>query len=364
MIKKTRKIIFWILGIFIAYIAFVLIFGTLTDFQPDHILEIESEQEAADKLITDSVLSFAIWNIGYAGLGEESDFFYDGGGMLLSKGHMVRPPKAVSEKNTEGILQWAGSTQADFFLMQEVDRSSRRSYRTDQFAKLAETFEGFYAGFATNYQSPWVPIPLFEPWKAYGKTKSGLGTYARFQPTEATRYQLPGEYGWPTKIFQLDRCAAVFRFAMENGKELVVMNVHNSAFDKGGKLKKQQMLFLKDFFLAEYQKGNYVIAGGDWNQCPPFFRKDGFVPEPERAAELSNIEAAFLPADWQWIYDPTVPTNRSVRDPLELGKTFVTIIDFFLVSPNIKVLKVKGLNMNFKFSDHQPVWMEVELEGA
>lgn len=364
MIKKIRKIIFWILAIFLGYIAFVLIFGTLTDFQPDNIIEIETEQEASTQTITDSILSVAIWNIGYSGLGEESDFFYDGGGMLMSNGHMVRPPKAVSEKNLQGILQWAQSTKADFFMIQEVDRSSKRSYGTDQFARLGNAFQDYYAGFAANYQSPWVPIPLFEPWKAYGKTKSGLGTYARFQPTKATRYQLPGEYGWPTKIFQLDRCAAVFRFNVADGKELVLLNIHNSAFDKGGKLKNQQMRFLKDFLQAEYQKGNYVIAGGDWNQCPPFFRKDGFIPDPERAAGLTNIEPEFLPADWQWIYDPTVPTNRSVRNPLELGKTFVTIIDFFLVSPNMKVLKVKGMNMNFKFSDHQPVWIEVALDGA
>jgi endonuclease/exonuclease/phosphatase family metal-dependent hydrolase len=345
----------------IGYIAFVLLFGTLTDFRPDNLIEINTEQEAAVQTISDSILSVGIWNIGYAGLGEESDFFYDGGGMLWSKGHMVRPSRSISEKNMEGILQWAKSTKADFFLLQEVDRSSKRSYRTDQFQKIGEEFEGYYGGFATNYQSPWVPIPLFEPWNAYGKTKSGLGTYSRFQPTKATRYQLPGEYGWPIRIFQLDRCAAVFRFNVANGKELVLMNIHNSAFDKGGKLKQQQMRFLKDFFLAEHQKGNYVIAGGDWNQCPPFFKKDGFVPDEERAAELTNVAPDFLPADWQWIYDPTIPTNRSVRDPLELGETFVTIIDFFLVSPNVKVLKVKGMNLNFKFSDHQPVWMEIEL---
>jgi len=105
-----------------------------------------------------------------------------------------------------------------------------------------------------------------------------------------------------------------------------------------------------------------VIAGGDWNQCPPYFKKDGFVQGSPRADELTNIEASFLPADWQWVYDPTVPTNRSVRETLDLGKTFVTIIDYFLISPNVKVLKVKGLNMNFKYSDHQPVWMQVELD--
>ncbi len=359
--KTIRKIFLWAIGLFVAYIAFVLIFGTLTDFQPDYVLDIETHQEGRNEVIEDSVLSFVIWNLGYAGLGEESDFFYDGGGMFSSGGHMVRPSKDISQKNLDGIMTWGANTQADFFLIQEIDVSSKRSYRSNQFDLMARQLDGYYAGFSVNYQSPWVPIPIFEPWNTYGKTKSGLGTYSGFQPESATRYQLPGEYGWPIRIFQLDRCAAVFRYKTANEKELVVVNIHNSAFDKGGKLKKEQMDFLRDFFLAEYQKGNYVVAGGDWNQCPPFFKKDGFVRDKERAAELTNIDPNFLPEDWQWVYDPTMPTNRSVRNPLELGKTFVTIIDFFLISPNVKVLKVEGMNMDFQYSDHQPVKMEVEL---
>lgn len=360
--KKARKIFFWLAGLILAYIAFILIFGTLTDFRPDNILDMEAHQRAEETTIADSLVSVAIWNIGYGGLGEESDFFYDGGGMFFSGGHMIRPTEAMFKKNMEGILTWAQSTQADFFLLQEVDRASKRSYGVDQFVSIAEQMEGVYAGFAVNYKSPWVPLPVFEPWHMYGKTFSGLGSYSRFQPEEATRYQLPGEYGWPTRIFQLDRCAAVMRIPAGGEKDLVLINIHNSAFDKGGKLKQQQMRFLKDFFLAEYQKGNYVIAGGDWNQCPPYFRKDGFMPGSPKAESLSNIDPGFLPSDWQWVYDPTVPTNRSVENPLKMGETFVTIIDFFLISPNIKVRKVKGMNMNFRYSDHQPVWMEVELD--
>ncbi len=360
--KKARKIFFWLAGLILTYIAFILIFGTLTDFRPENVLDIEAQQAAGEQAMGDSIISVAIWNIGYGGLGEESDFFYDGGGMFFSGGHMVRPSEAVFKKNMQGILTWAQSTKADFFLLQEVDRSSKRSYQVDQFTGIAEQMEDWYAGFAVNYRSPWVPLPVFEPWHTYGKVYSGLGTYSRFQPAKATRYQLPGEYGWPTRIFQLDRCAAVFRIPASGGKELVLINIHNSAFDKGGKLKKKQMRFLKDFFLAEYQKGNYVIAGGDWNQCPPYFRKDGFSPGHKKADELTNIDPEFLPSEWQWVYDPTVPTNRSVDKLLAPGETFVTIIDFFLISPNVKVLKVKGMNMNFRFSDHQPVWMEVELD--
>ena len=67
------------------------------------------------------------------------------------------------------------------------------------------------------------------------------------------------------------------------------------------------------------------------------------------------------PADWQWVYDPTVPTNRKVRTPYVAGKSFITLIDFFLISPNVRARTVKGLDQQFRFSDHQPVWMEVEL---
>ena len=44
------------------------------------------------------------------------------------------------------------------------------------------------------------------------------------------------------------------------------------------------------------------------------------------------------------------------------GKTFVTLIDFYLVSPNIRVEEVKGINIKFRYSDHQPVRLKVSLE--
>ncbi|MEL7121013.1 MAG: endonuclease/exonuclease/phosphatase family protein [Bacteroidota bacterium] len=359
--KKLVRVLLYLFLLVVGYVAFVLIYGTINDYKAPEQENIESYSNAELDVIRDSVLSFAIWNIGYSGLGAQSDFFYAGGGMLLSGGHDVRPTKALNEQYLQGIKQWFSSTKSDFFLLQEVDRNSKRSYKVDHFATLSDLKKEYFAGFGLNYRSPWVPLPLFEPWNTMGKVESGLGTYARFQPTSSNRYQLPGEYSWPTKIFQLDRCAAVFRFPHVNGKELVVINVHNSAFDKGGVLKKQQMDFLKEFFLTEYEKGNYVIAGGDWNQCPPFFRKDGFKPDDPEAEGLTNIESDFMPSDWTWAYDPTMPTNRSVTKPLDLGNTFVTLIDFFLVSPNVNVLKLKGMNLNFASSDHQPLYMEVEI---
>lgn len=359
--KKALKYLLLLLLLLVLYVAAVLVHGTLTDWKPEQVLPLQAEQNAAPAVISDSVLSFITWNLGYGGLGAESNFFYDSGNMFFSNGRMVRADKALVEKNIGGDTLFMENTPADFYLFQEVDYRSKRSYDINQFKVIEKELPGYASFFAPNYRAPRVPIPIFEPWKAYGHVESGLATYSRFQPQSAVRFQLPGEYPWPDRIFQLDRCAAVHRFGLEGGRELVVVNVHNSAYDKTGELKRQQMAFLKAFFLEEYAKGHYVIVGGDWNQCPPYFEFNRFSPGDSDGYSQINIEADFLPADWQWIYDPTLPTNRKVKDKYIPGESFITIIDFFLISPNVKVLLVKGIDQQFRFSDHQPVWMEVLL---
>jgi len=151
------------------------------------------------------------------------------------------------------------------------------------------------------------------------------------------------------------------RYDLSSGKEMVVLNIHNSAYDKGGFIKKQQLEYLRKLILTEYEKGNYVIAGGDWNQCPPDFQFDAFSPGQTDGYTQINIEKDFLPADWTWVYDPSVPTNRKVEEIYEEGETFTTIIDFFLLSPNVEALSVKGIDLDFASSDHQPVRMEFRL---
>jgi len=188
----------------------------------------------------------------------------------------------------------------------------------------------------------------------------GLGTFSKYQPDIVTRMQLPGSYSWPTRVFQLDRCVAYHEFPLENGKKLVVMNVHNSAFDKGGELKKQQMAFIKQLAQDAYQQGNYVVLGGDWNQNPPGFRPATYQPGYTTKLAIP-IDADAFPEDWVWVYAPDFPTNRSVKDPYVKGETPVTTIDFFLLSPNLRALKTKVINLDFEYSDHQPVWMEVKL---
>jgi len=73
------------------------------------------------------------------------------------------------------------------------------------------------------------------------------------------------------------------------------------------------------------------------------------------------IEPDFFPEGWQWVFDPEVPSNRDVNQPYTKGKTPTTIIDFFVVSPNLEVIDVKTQDLGFEWSDHHPVRMRFRL---
>ena len=188
-----------------------------------------------------------------------------------------------------------------------------------------------------------------------------LRVHREHRPVEATRHQLPGEFGFPNRAFQLDRCLLIERFRTTKGKDLVVINIHNSAHDRDGSLKKQEMDYLKNICLQEFQKGNYVIVGGDWNECPPFFKFDALAAKNTEGAMQLNISPDMMPDGWQYIYDPATPTNRKAKFVYKKGETFETVIDFYLISPNIRAEKVRVIAQDFQFSDHQPVYVSLFL---
>jgi endonuclease/exonuclease/phosphatase family metal-dependent hydrolase len=338
----------------------VLIHGTATDYQPEEVITLSVDGKGKEAPV-DSAFTLMSWNIGYSGDGAKSNFFYDADGFLTDKGRMVRPPKEYSLEYLDGITRTVKDSFADFYCIQEVDMDSKRSYHINQYDKIGQQHSDFASVFAVNFNSPRVPLPLLQPWECIGKVYGGLGTYCRWKPFEAIRYQYPGQFPWPTRIFNLDRCMSVERFHTVNGHDLVLINSHNSAYDSDGSLKKQEMDYLKKFLLGEYAKGNYVIVAADWNQCPPGFIYDSFMPGKGADYVQLNIPNDYMPQDWHWSFDNQTPSNRKLKDTYEKGKTFVTLIDFFLSSPNIKVEWVKGIQNDFAWSDHQPVRMRVKL---
>ncbi|HLO59586.1 MAG TPA: endonuclease/exonuclease/phosphatase family protein [Bacteroidales bacterium] len=348
---KFLKVFLWILGIPVAAFALLVLYATLSDYKPGEKELISRNEKVKPALSDSSVISLMIWNLGYAGLGSDMDFFYDGG-------KQVRTSKEKTKSNFAGIDSFIKNQDSvEIFMLQEVDIKSHRSYSLNEVARLSQDMGDYEPFFSTNYNVFFVPVPFNNP---MGSVNSGILTLSKYTPAQVERYSFPGRYAWPKRLFMLDRCFMVMHVPVGNGKELLVINTHNEAYDDGS-IRDAQMAYLKDYLVSEYNKGNYIVVGGDWNQCPPEF-KPQFQNEVFDSVNNKGIKPDYLPSEWQWIYESSVPTNRRVDITYTRGKTMTTVIDFFLLSPNLKALSVSAKDLGFKNSDHQPVFLKMALQ--
>ena len=361
--RRMWKFLRWPLLILLLYVGGLLAYGTLTDWRPRGTSSLAASpvSTAAPAVIRDSVLTLTTWNVGYGGLGAEEYWYYNRGEVLWTELGRARATREHVNSYVAGQQLTLQNTQTDFWLLQEVDTASRRSYYINQLAQAREALPDYVTYYAPNYHVSWVPLPVFQPWDHYGAVQSGLVTLGRYQPTTAERIQLPGEFAWPTRIFQLDRCALRQVYPTAWGKELAVYNVHLSAYDADGSLRRQQMAFLRERVLADYAAGRYVIVGGDWNQLPPGFNWFSLNPTVEETQLPPGIAFDFLPPGWSWAYDPGMATVRKSDAAFDRHRSELSLIDFFLTSPGIRLRQLKTIDQAFRFSDHQPVYLEAEL---
>lgn len=349
MKKIIKYILILILIPFISGAIFIL-YSTLRDFNPKEKIVLKAEDISHS--VSDSTFSLLSWNIGYAGLGENMDFFYDGG-------EGVRCSKAETQNNFQQIQNFLKAhKKTDFIALQEVDLHSKRSYYINQKDSLTDFLAHLYPTYAENYKVDFVPVPLTEP---MGQVNAGLMSFSQFQKNKSYRFALPGNYAWPNSIFMLDRCFIADYFQLFNGKHLIIINTHNSAYDDGS-LKQQQLEYLSQFVQNEFNNGNYVLVTGDWNQNPPVFDiSQSTAFKDNKKFKLSAIDSKLFPSNWHWIFDANIPTNRSNASPYKKGVTATTILDFFLLSPNLKAIDVNTFDLGFKNSDHNPILIHFEL---
>jgi endonuclease/exonuclease/phosphatase family metal-dependent hydrolase len=352
--KIILRTMLWLILIIIVLFGGFILFITLSDYKPDkeeiiHQVLNDSEVHELDQ----DTFGLIAWNIGYAGLGAEMDFFYDGG-----KG--VRPSKELSRKYLNGIKKFLiGEENIDFWLLQEVDESSKRSHRMKETEEIINALPDYFPVFARNYKVPFVPVPIYEP---MGPVKGGILSLSRATPSIAIRYAYPLIASWPNRLFLLDRCFILSRYPLKNGKDLVVMNTHNSAYVYDSTLREKELDIILQEMTREYKKGNYVIAGGDWNANPPDFEPvDGFNGHRHEASKV-KMRPDFLPDNWTFAYDPGAPTNRNNDKPFVKGENGTTCLDYFMLSPNIKLLEAKTIDLEFQDSDHNPVFVRVKLD--
>ena len=132
------------------------------------------------------------WNIGYAGLGRESDFFYDGGKEGIESLKIV-------EKNFKGILQTISRFQGsvDFFNPRSEIRC-KRTHWNNEYKQIGDLLPGYVTLFSKNNDVRYIPIPLTNP---LGKVQLGLAFNSKYKTAESSRYAFECNYNFQYSLF-------------------------------------------------------------------------------------------------------------------------------------------------------------------
>lgn len=363
-----RKFVAVTACVILAFIALILLVvagyvcyvGLTYERIPDNTaVDIENNQSATVAL--GETYTIATYNVGFGAYNHDFSFFMDSGKMKDGTAVTGKNSKAASEEvvmtNINGSAALIAEGNYDFVLLQEVDIDSTRSFHINQYEIFNKTFSSMSHNIGICYDSAFLFYPITDP---HGKSYTGLASYSRFKMDSALRRQYPLATDI-SKYFDLDRCFVVTRYSLENGKELVVVNSHMSAYDEGGTVRQQQLELLNTFLTEEKEKGNYVIVGGDFNH--DIAASDGLFPteqlRPDWVFTLTNDDLA---DGFSFVASTNAPTCRSTDIPYEKGVNYTVVLDGFIVSDNVKVVSHTNIDNDFTYSDHNPATMTFVLE--
>ena len=327
-------------------------------------LAITNPQRA--QLAVDHPYTATTYNIGFGAYNERYSFFMDTG--TAKQGHHTRgkygkaTSRAAVQRSTTFVIKQIKAQHPDFALFQEIDTNSTRSYHVNQVRRVAAAFPHLGRVFASNFHSAYLLVPLTDP---HGTVRSGLLTLSRYQVQSAQRRQYPVSTHLIEKFVDLDRCFVVLTLPVQNGRHLIMINSHMSAYDRGGKMRAAQLKLLTGVMKQARARGDYVIVGGDFNhalgkQIMTHFRTNQRVPNWVSKMSNQDLPAGFriVRADNYW----TTPTVRATDTAYVPGKTYTTVVDGFIVSDNVTAT-AHNLATHFQETDHNPVKLTFKLQA-
>ena len=325
-------------------------------------LSVSVENNKTAEVTIGEEYTISTYNIGFGAYTQDFDFFMDSG--VMKDGTEVTGTRARAnskesvERAVSGAIEEILSLQTDFSFFQEVDKSADRSYEVNEFEMIKNAFADYSSSYSSNMHTGFLCYPLNDP---IGQTESGIVTLSKYNISSATRRSFPIDEGFINKFFDLDRCFQINRLKVANSeKELVLINLHLSAYDEGGKIRAKQLEMLFELIEKEYEKGNYVICGGDWNHdiadSLTYFESEQKVP-----LWVQKITDGEVPEHFSFAKTLNAPTCRAAEMAYEKGVNYTVVIDGFLISDNIELISVENIDTDFEFSDHNPVCMKFVL---
>ena len=369
--NKLVRIFSLLLGVIIVFAICFVCYLELGYYRiGDTNIDIENNQELNINLSEE--YSITTYNIGFGAYDREYSFFMDTGYMADGSETVGKYGKGVSKentlKNTNGSIDILKDLSSDFFILQEVDTNSTRSYNINQKEMIVNTFVDYSYTFASNFHSGFLPYPIHD---MHGISNSGILTMSKYAMDYSKRYELPIDQSFLNKFFDLDRCINLVRYKITGtDKMLTVISVHLSAYDEGGLYRKKQIELLSGLMQEEYDKGNYVIVGGDFNH--DIAEGGSSFPttqlKPDWIQVLSGNEFG---DNFRIVSDNQNPSCRDADIPWTEGVTYATVVDGFIISDNIELVSVRNIisikvndgsfDTNFMYSDHNPVNMRFKF---
>lgn len=356
---KALEIIGIVIGalVFIAAVYVVYVFVSFHRIEDNQVLEVKGSA-AEQTIAADKELTITSYNIGFGAYSEDYSFFMDGGteSWAFSKDAVYQ--------NIEGAMDIISGIGPELALFQEVDFDATRSYHVDERQLVTERMEQIDAyshTSAQNYDSPFLMYPFTQP---HGANQACIMTFSNAQISSGIRRSLPIEEGL-SKVLDLDRCYSVSRVPTDNGKELVLINLHLSAYTSDAQTAETQLAMVIEEMQAEYDKGNYCIAGGDFNRdllgnSPEIF---GNPSLEANWAQPVNLDLFTEDITLVTPYDENhpIPSCRNADQPYGID-SFVVTVDGFIKSANVEVISSDVIDTQFQYSDHNPVYLEFKLK--
>lgn len=361
--KKRTKTIFTVAGliigilavIVIAYLIYVIAFyHRIPDHQQLEIVAATDQSAKIDTAISlEQEYTIVTYNVGFGAYSPDFTFFMDGG----------HSSWAASKESATALVTGAGelslSFEPDFVLLQEIDVDSTRTYHLDELELLRNKLSNYESTFAVNYDSAFLMYPLYEP---HGASYAGLATFSKSSITSAERRSLPVNSNI-NRLLDLDRCYSVSRIPVENGKEFIIINIHMSAYGSSAAVREGQTSMLREEMQKEYEAGNYVIVGGDFNHNLKILDDNGNMGWA-KAYERSLIPDGFTFAIDLLGEEEKYEMHNTCRDagkPYSPSDNTVTL-DGFIISDNIQCIEYFNYDGGYAYSDHDPVVMKFILE--
>lgn len=362
--KKILKIIlaFIVLVIFITF-TYVL-YVSLQYYRIKDNTKLNVENNTTNNFEFDKEYKVLTYNIGFGAYDHDFSFFLDEAYTRDNKFIVGKYAKAISKKNvinnTNKVIDILKENKSDVYLIQEIDKRANRSYFINQVNEINNNFKDYSSVYTSNFHSAYLAYPIHD---MIGKSESGLLTLSKYNFYSNIRRSYPVTKEFFKKFFDLDRAFSVHRSKLKNNKDLVIVNSHMSAYDKGGNIRRKQLEILKVFMKEEKNKGNYVIIGGDFNHdyanTKTLYMGDKKVPD--WVFDLSDKDLIDG-------YNFVIPSNknlfgtcRGAESPYDKEKTYQVVIDGFIVSDNIEATSTI-IDTEYIASDHQPVMLKFKLK--